>query len=118
MTDFPIPHEVPVRFVKSLLKYDASSALVKISFEQIPSLAMFCEAAAQASSGIKDKQQDIRVGFVLGFKNVKLLKPINKKEFLANINLIHQLDDFKSFDFSIIDKNEPIATGSFSLMLQ
>ncbi len=118
MNDFPIPHKAPIRFVRSLLKYDSNSALVEVSFEQIPTLAMLCEAAAQASSGIKDKKQEQRIGFVLGFRNIKLLEKPNKQNYKIDINLVQQLDDFKSFDFTVLDENDPVSTGSFSLMLQ
>jgi hypothetical protein len=118
MNDFPIPHKAPIRFVKSLKRFDKTGALVVVGFEQVPTLAMLVESAAQASSAIKESDIDTRIGFLLSFKNIKLLATPIKKDYTIDIKLSHELDDFKSFDFIVMDENDPIATGSFSLMLQ
>lgn len=118
MSDFSIPHIPPVRFVKSLLQTDDKKASVQVAFEQIPSLGMLIEAAAQSSSGIKDEDNNGRSGFLVTLKNVKLLQKIQSKNYIVNISVDHKLKDFKSLSFSILEKEEIVATGSLSIILQ
>lgn len=118
MDDFSIPHLPPVRFVKTLIKADETSAMVEVGFNEIPTLGMLIEAAAQSSSGIKDDENNGRRGFVITLKNIKLLQDVNSKEFIVHVELVHKLDDFKSLLFEIYEKETPVATGAFSILLQ
>jgi len=118
LDDFSIPHLPPIRFVKDLLKADETTASVKVGFDEIPTLGMLIEAAAQSSSGISDAENNGRMGFVITLKNVKLLQDVNSKEFVVHIKLVHKLDDFKSLSFSIFEDETEVATGAFSIVLQ
>ncbi len=118
MDDFKIPHLPPVRFVKTLIEADETSALVKVGFDEVPTLGMLIESAAQSSSGIKDDENTGRMGFVITLKNVKLLKEVISKEYTVQVNLVHKLDDFKSLSFSIYEDKSQVATGNFSIVLQ
>ena len=118
MSDFSIPHLAPIRFVKSLYSSDENSASVKISFENIPSLPMLVEAAAQSSSGIKDDENSSKMGFLVTLKNVKLLEKINSKEYIANIKLNQKIENFKSLSFKILEEDIVIAKGVFSITLK
>ena len=118
MDDFSIPHLPPVRFVKTLIKADETSASVRVGFDEVPTLGMLIEAAAQSSSGIKDDENNGRMGFVITLKNIKLLQDVNSKEFIVNVELVHKLDDFKSLSFNIFEDKTEVATGAFSIVLQ
>ena len=118
MDSFSIPHLPPIRFVKRLLKADETTALVKVGFDEVPTLGMLIEAAAQSSSGIKDSENNGRIGFVITLKNIKLLEDVKQKEFVVNVELIHKLDDFKSLSFEIYEDEIKIAIGGFSIALQ
>ena len=118
MDDFSIPHLPPVRFVKELIKTDETSVSVKVAFNEEPTLGMLIEAAAQSSSGIKDDENNGRMGFVITLKNIKLLQEVDSKEFVVYVELVHKLDDFKSLSFEIYDKEIVVATGSFSIILK
>lgn len=118
MDDFSIPHLPPVRFVKKLLYADEVSAKVEVGFDELPTLGMLIESAAQSSSGISDNKNDGRMGFVITLKNVKLLKEVTSQKFVVHVKLEHKLDDFKSLSFDIFDEKILIATGAFSLALQ
>jgi len=118
MDDFSIPHLPPVRFVKTLIKADETSAMVEVGFNEIPTLGMLIEAAAQSSSGIKDDENNGRRGFVITLKNIKLLQDVNSKEFIVYVELVHKLDDFKSLLLKIYEKETLVATGAFSILLQ
>lgn len=118
MDDFSIPHLPPVRFVKTLIRADKISATVKVGFDEVPTLGMLIEAAAQSSSGIKDDKNNGRMGFVITLKNIKLLREVNSKEFEVHVKLVHKLDDFKSLSFNIFEDEEQVVTGTFSIILQ
>jgi len=116
--DFSIPHLPPIRFVKSLLYCDSQSASVKIAFEEIPTLAMLVEAAAQSSSGIEDDDNKAKMGFLVSLKNVELLQELKLLEYTADIELVHKSDNFKSLLFTIKQNKKTVAKGTFSIALQ
>ena len=118
MDDFSIPHLAPIRFVKNLIGADEVSAKVEVGFDEVPSLGMLIEAAAQSSSGIDDKQNNGRMGFVITLKNIKLLQDVSSKKFIVHVELVHKLDDFKSLSFEIFEENRKVAIGTFSIALQ
>ena len=118
MDDFSIPHLAPIRFVKSLINADEISASVRVGFDEVPTLGMLIEAAAQSSSGIDDEDNNGRMGFVITLKNIKLIQSVRLKEFIVNVELLHKLDDFKSLSFEILEDETRVATGAFSIALQ
>ena len=118
MPDFPLPHTAPIKFVKELLQTDEKSAVVKIAYDEIPTIGMLVEAAAQSSAGISDKRNTGRMGFLVSLKNVKLLEEIKSYEYIAKIELVSRLDDFKSLKFEIFEEEKMIAKGSFAIILQ
>jgi len=117
MSDFAIPHTVPLRFVKTLLTSDEQNAFVSIAFDEIPTLGMLIEAAAQSSSGILNQNIDGRVGFLVTLKNIKLLSEPNTQNFQVTVTLEHKIQNYMYLTFSILDKNTNIASGSFVIAL-
>lgn len=118
MSDFSLPHIAPIKFVDLLLSADEKNASVKVSFEQLPTLGMLIEAAAQSSSGIKDEANNGRMGFLVSLKNIKLLQDIKSDEYVINVELVHKLNDFQSIEFKVVDNDEMIAKGTFAIILQ
>jgi len=118
MPDFSLPHTAPIKFVKELLQTDETSAIVKIAYEELPTIGMLIEAAAQSSAGISDEQNIGRMGFLVSLKNVKLLEEIKSYEYIAKIELVSKLDNFKSLKFNIFEDELMIAKGSFAIILQ
>jgi len=118
MDDFSIPHLPPIRFVKTLIKADETSASVAVGFDEVPTLGMLIEAAAQSSSGIQDVENNERMGFVITLKNIKLLEDVNSKEFVVDVELVHKLDNFQSLSFTVFEEKIKVATGGFSIALQ
>jgi hypothetical protein len=118
MDDFNIPHLPPIRFVKKLIQADEKSAKVEVGFDEIPTLGMLIEAAAQSSSGIRDSDNNGRMGFVITLKNIKLLEEVSLKKFVVHVELVHKLDEFKSLSFEIFEEDKQVAKGAFSLVLQ
>lgn len=117
MDDFSIPHLPPVRFVKTLIKANETSAIVEVGFDEVPTLGMLIEAAAQSSSGIKDEENNGRMGFVITLKNIKLLHDLSSKEFIIEVELVHKVEDFKSLKFDIFKDDKTIAKGFFTIVL-
>jgi len=118
MDDFSIPHLPPIRFVKKLIDSNEVNAKVEVEFDEVPSLGMLIEAAAQSSSGIDDDQNNGRMGFVITLKNIKLLEDVSSRKFVIHVELVHKLDDFKSLSFEIFEENRKVVTGAFSIALQ
>lgn len=118
MIEIPLPHVAPIRFVKSLLQTDDKSAVVKIVYDELPTIGMFIEAAAQSTAGISDTENIGRMGFLVSLKNVKLLEEIKSYEYIAKVELVSRLDDFKSLKFEIFEEEKMIAKGSFAIILQ
>lgn len=118
MSDFTAPHVLPIRFVRELLRADEISALATVEFEEIPSLGMIVEAAAQSSSGIKDDDNDGRIGFLVTLRGVKLLKELDSKKYEIDVKLSDKIDNFKSLSFEVLKESEVVAKGSFSILLQ
>jgi len=118
MSDFLLPHLAPIRFVKSRLKTDETSTTVKVSFDELPTIGMLIEAAAQSSAGISDDKNNGRMGFLVSLKNVKLLQEIKSYEYIVNIELVSKLENFKSLKFEIFEDEEMITKGSFAIILE
>lgn len=118
MPEFPIPHIPPIRFVKSLISADVENASVEVGFETIPTLGMLVEAAAQSSSAILSDDSDVRIGFLVTLKNIKLLQKLKSTKYIVNVHLDHKLADFNSLSFSVIEDDDIVATGSFAIALQ
>lgn len=119
MSDFPIPHIAPIRFVKTLNSADFTKASVNIGFDDIPTLGMLIEAATQSSSGIlDDNKTKNNMGFLVTVKNVKLLEKLKSKEFIVDVILDNKLGSFKYFSFNIIEDKNIVVTGSFSIAVQ
>ena len=117
MPDFAIPHTAPLRFVKTLISTNEKSAQVEIVFEEIPTLGMLIEAAAQSSSGILNQNINGKVGFLVTLKNIRLLSDPNTQNFQVSTTLDHKIENFMYLTFSILDKNINIMTGSFVIAL-
>lgn len=118
MSNFPIAHLPPLRFVKELLYSDKANALVRVCFDDIPSLAILIESAIQSSSGITDDVKTVRIGFLASLKNIKQLEKIELKEYLVSVTLIHQFNNFKSLSFEVLNGEIVIVNGSFFVVLE
>jgi len=118
MSEFPIPHIKPIRFVKKILSTSTQEASVEVEFEIIPTLGMLIEAAAQSSSGIVNDNTNSRVGFMVSLKNIKLLQEPQDTTFVVDVKVDYKIQDLKYISFSIIKNDIKIAEGSFVIALQ
>lgn len=118
MGEFYIPHQAPIRFAQSVITSSEKECLVNVSFETIPTLGMLLESAAQSSLAILDSDTNMEIGFLISLKNVKLLNPPKEKNLTARVELLSSIGRFKNKKFEIIENQNLIATGKFSVAIQ
>jgi len=116
MNEIKLPHLAPIKFAKRTLRKDEKSAEVLIEYEQIPTLPMLVEAAAQSSASfrINDKES----AFLVSLKGIKLLEQPTKMEFVAHVVDEHRLDRMRYVGFEIFEEKISIATGTLVIAVQ
>lgn len=115
MQELNLPHQDPIRFAKYIISKESNRARVKIEFDEIPSLAMMIEAAAQSSAAIGEG--DAKMGFLVSLKNVKLLQTPLKKSLEVEIVNEHNMENMKMMNFDIFDDETKVSTGSFMIAI-
>ncbi len=111
MKELKLPHQTPIKFAKYIINKKENSAVVKVSFDTIPSLPMIVEAAAQSSAALSDTQT--RMGFLVSLKNIKLLEKLNSLQYDVKVSLEHQIEDFRYFSFEAYCNSILVASGVF-----
>lgn len=116
MTEIKLPHRLPIKFAKYVLKKEEKYADVLIEFEQIPSLPMLVEAAAQSSASfrVNDKEN----AFLVSLKGIKLLQKPTKMQLTAHVTDEHRLDVMRYVGFEILEDAKTIATGTLVIAVQ
>ena len=109
MQELNLPHREPIRFAKHIISKESNRARVEIGFDEIPSLAMMIEAAAQSSAATGEG--DSKMGFLVSLKNVKLLTPPTKT--ILEVEVVN----VKMMSFDIFEDETKISTGSFMIAL-
>ena len=115
-----LPHQVPLIFAKNLVSIKEKEAIIYCDFSQIPSLSMFGEASAQASSVFDtNENNNVKIGFVTMFKSLNLLNEISNQKYLIKIIKNNEINTLKQFSFEAFDNdtNIKIVTGSFTLVV-
>jgi len=116
MAEIKLPHLAPIKFAKEIISTTNSSAEVEIEYEQLPSLAMLVEAAAQSCAALKtDKNEE---AFLVSLKGIKLLQKPTKMRLRASINEEHRLDKMRYVSFEIFEDKSCIAEGTLVIALQ
>lgn len=116
MQELNLPHREPIRFAKHIISKVSNRARVEIGFDEIPSLAMLIEAAAQSSAAIGES--DATMGFLVSLKNVKLLTPPTKKILEVEVVNEHNMGNMKMMNFNIFEDETKISTGSFMIAIE
>ena len=115
MQELNLPHREPIRFAKEIISKESNRARVRIGFDEIPSLAMMIEAAAQSSAAIG--QSTVKMGFLVSLKNVKLLTPPTKTTLEVEVVNEHSMENMKMMSFDIFEDETKVSTGSFMIAL-
>jgi len=109
MQALKLPHEYPIRFAQSILFQEETKARVSIEFEEIPTLGMMVESAAQSSAAFSKTES--KNGFLVSLKNIKLLQ--KPREMSLEVALINEyaLGDMNYFSFQVYEGEVAVLTG-------
>ncbi|MCF6308960.1 MAG: hypothetical protein L3J19_00570 [Sulfurimonas sp.] len=116
MKELNLPHKEPIKFAKYIVSKEDTSAVVKVQFDEIPSLPMLVEAAAQSSAAFSNEEN--KMGFLVTLKNIKLVNKPCSFEYNIKVTLEHQLDSLTYFNFEVYDEHTVVATGIFIISIQ
>ena len=110
-----LPHKAPILFAREVLLKDENSARVLVLFEEVPSLAMLIEAAAQSSAALGDG--DLKMGFLVSLKNIKQTQEVFSKEFVISVVNKNDLGVMRAIYFEVFEKEVCVASGSLVIKL-
>lgn len=115
-TNTRLPHKEPLIFIGSLKKESASEVTFIAHFPFIPTLAMFCEAAAQGTSFFP-LSPNCTIGVVSSFRNCKLIINPFRCESHLTITILHTLNNSYLFEFKAFDPDSEqlLATGEIAV---
>lgn len=116
MTEIKLPHLAPIKFAKFTLEKDEKSARVLVEFEQIPTLPMLIEAAAQSSAAFRT--DDKESAFLVSLKDIKLLQKPTKTRLLAHVRDEHRLDKMRYVGFDVFQDETRVASGTLVIAVQ
>jgi hypothetical protein len=112
-----LPHLEPLIFVKEILQRDGNKAIVKCQFKELPTLAIFIEAAAQCSVAFVDGDID-GVGFVTNVKSIEKIKELVHIEYDIHLQSIVTVNNISKFSFKAINSDDVYVSGEFTTYLQ
>ena len=112
-----LPHLAPLRFLKKILSHNEKEARTLVSFDEIPSLAMLIESAAQSSSALNSTQK-VKNAFLVSIKDIQLLQEPQKPIFEVLVKNKYTLENMKLIDFEIFEDLKVIANGSLTLAIE
>lgn len=110
-----LPHIEPIRFAKSVLTKDDTTAKVLVEFPQIPTLAMMIEAAAQSTAAFSDGTN--KGGYLVGMKNIKLINKASMSYAEVKVILKHSLENMTLIEFEVEQENLLLCKGSLTIAL-
>jgi hypothetical protein len=111
-----LPHKKPLIFIGQLLEQNEIQVTFEASFPFFPTLAMFCEAAAQGTSFFP-LSPHCNTGVVSSFRNIKLHSQLVECHFDITITLQHTFNDAYLFEFNALSNTSKnsVATGEIAM---
>ncbi|MDO9206895.1 MAG: hypothetical protein Q7T91_01465 [Sulfuricurvum sp.] len=111
-----LPHKEPLIFIGLLMEESGSHVTFVAHFPILPTLAMFCEAAAQGSS-LFPLSPDCTIGVVSSFRNSKLISKPFQCEAHLTITILHTFNNSYLFEFKafVPDSQQLLATGEIAM---
>mgnify|MGYP006995601455 CR=1 FL=1 len=116
MIEIKLPHIAPLKFAKFTLEKEEKRARVLVEFDQVPTLPMLVEAAAQSSASFR--MDDSENAFLVSLKNIELLNTPSKKSFEAEIVDEHRLENLRYVKFEIFEEKSVVANGTLVIAVQ
>lgn len=93
-------HQAPLIFAKEVLSINEKSAKVFCEFEQLPTIGMFIEAAAQGTAAFfQDK--DIKSGYLAQANNIELKDMISEKQYIIELEKQIEFENMAKYLFTI-----------------
>ncbi len=111
-----LPHQKPLIFAQKVLEKEIDTATVLCEFNEIPTLPMFIEAAAQSSAAFAPDNSTL-MGFLTLCKNVKLLLPLKEKHYHIKITHEIEINSVKRFFFEAYDLRDEVKYVSGNLTI-
>lgn len=111
-----LPHKEPIIFIGDLIELGETQCRFWAQFPFTPTLAMFCEAAAQGSSYFP-LSPECTIGVVSSFRNVKKIKAVVDTRFVLTIQIKHIFNNSYLFNFEALhpETNALTATGEIAV---
>jgi len=116
MKEIKLPHKAPLKFAKTILQKEQKRARVAIEFDEIPTLAMLVEAAAQSSAAFR--ADDSENAFLVSLKNIELLHAPSLTHFEAEIIDEHRLENLRYVRFEIFEDVQAVAAGTLVIAVE
>lgn len=114
-----LPHQAPLVFAKEILSLNEKEARVECTFDEIPSLAVFIEAAAQSSAAFF-QEGNYKLGFLANAKNILWLNKSEDKEFIIKLTLNLTFETMSNYSFMVcsLDEQTNVCSGEFTVSIQ
>lgn len=110
-----LPHQEPIKFAKYIIKKELNKAKVKVEFDEVPSLALLIEGAAQSSAALGDAED--KNAYLVSLRDVNLLKKAELKSFEIEVKHEFNLENMNSISFNVFENKRNIASGSFVIAI-
>lgn len=108
-----LPHQEPIRYVNEINELNNDFAKVTCTFNTTPTLAMVCEAAAQATAAYKQYNNDnTSIGFVVSYKNCKILQTLENIDYIIKITPTQTIGNLSEFEFELVSNGTKFAIGN------
>lgn len=114
-----LPHLPPLVFLKEILEKQEQEAVVRCSFEEIPTLAVFIEAVAQSSSVFVDSSKPKR-GFLATLKEFRQHQPITKLDYKVHLQIEATIGEYLQLCGKVyeVENNTPVVSGTFTVIIK
>lgn len=113
-----LPHEKPIRFVKSIIKKHQDEILLSCLFPYPPSLAMICESAAQSSAAFANEEDSPKLGFLVSLKNIELIDTLLEQEAQVRIKKVLEFGQMSEFYFQLEENEKIYAVGNITIAMK
>lgn len=111
-----LPHIAPLKFAKHIIEKAPKRARVYVAFEEIPSLPMLVEAAAQSSAAYREN--DSESAYLVSLKDVSLVQAPSQMEFEVEIFDEHRMERLRYIRFDVYEIDKIIADGTYVIAVQ
>ena len=114
-----LPHLEPLIFAKEVLFIENNTVEVACEFEMLPTLAMFIEAAAQATVAFNTNPSKKTIAFLTLANHIELLEKIESLKYIFKVKKEVDVAAYIKFSFEAHDsKGVKIVQGKFTLLIQ